>query len=99
MKLIIDIDKKCYDAINRIRFLLGGKEDRQLQQNVIESFKEGIRLPENPKNGDFIIALYKPYKVCENEYTVHVYMTEDDWLRAEYQMNFDSDWWNAAYKE
>ena len=98
MKLIIDIEKKYYDAINKIRFLLGGKEDRQLQQKVIQSFKEGISLPENPKNGDFIIALYKPYRVHENEYTVHVYMTEDDWLRADYQINFNAEWWNTAYK-
>ena len=98
MKLIIDIEKKYYDAINKIRFLLGGKEDRQLQQNVMQSSTEGISLPENPKNGDFIIALYKPYKVHENEYSVHVYMTEDDWLRADYQINFNAEWWNAAYR-
>jgi hypothetical protein len=50
-------------------------------------------------NGDKIIETFNPYKVCEHKYSVHVYMTENDFVRAEYQMSFDADWWNASYKK
>ncbi len=50
-------------------------------------------------NGDIIIKNFNPYKVCEHKYSVHVYMTENDFINAEYQMSFDTDWWNSEYKE
>ena len=48
--------------------------------------------------GDVIKAIFNPYKVCEYKYGVHVYMTEEDFWKADFQMNFDANWWNAPYK-
>ena len=57
-----------------------------------------LSLPNNPTNGDMIKAMYSPYKVCEHKYAVHIYLTVEDFIKADYQMNFDIDWWNAPYK-
>lgn len=56
-----------------------------------------IELSENATNGDIIKAIFNPYKICEYEYSVHVYMTEEDFWKAEYQMNYDTSWWNTPY--
>ena len=58
-----------------------------------------IEIPDNVTNGDVIIKTYKPYKICVHEYVVHIYMTENDFNRAEYQMSFDVDWWDAPYQK
>lgn len=50
-------------------------------------------------NGDVIEETFKPFKVCVHQYAVHVYMTETDFVKAEYQMNFDINWWNSLYSE
>lgn len=54
---------------------------------------------EDVTNGDMIKAMLNPYKICVYEYSVHIYMTEGDFRKAEYQMNCDTSWWNAPYKE
>lgn len=56
-----------------------------------------IIVPENTTNGDMIKAMLNPYKICEYEYSIHIYMTEEDFWKAEYQMNCDTKWWNAPY--
>lgn len=45
MQIVIDIDEEYIKQIDRIRFLIGGKEDRSLQINVINAIKNGIALP------------------------------------------------------
>ncbi len=45
MELVINISEEDYRKINKIRFLLGGKEDRSLQQHIIEAIKKSIKLP------------------------------------------------------
>ena len=45
MKIVINIDKEYIKQIDRIRFLIGGKEDRSLQINVINAIKNGAPLP------------------------------------------------------
>lgn len=57
-----------------------------------------IEIAGNLTNGNVIKAMFNPYKICEYEYSIHVYMTEEDFLKAEYQMNYDANWWNAPYK-
>jgi len=39
-----------------------------------------IIIPENATNGDMIKAAFSPYKICEYKYSVHTYMTEEDYL-------------------
>ena len=56
-------------------------------------------IPEGATNGDVVMAILNPYKICEYKYSVHVYMTEKNFWNANYQMNLDSDWWNAPYKK
>ncbi len=56
-----------------------------------------VIMPKNATNGDMIKAMLNPYKICEYEYSVHIYMTEKDFRKAEYQMNCDTSWWNAPY--
>ncbi len=60
---------------------------------------EVIEIKEEMTNGDMIEAMLNPYKICEYKYSVHVYMTEKDFLNGNYQMNLDSDWWYAPYKK
>lgn len=45
MQIVIDIDEEYIKQIDRIRFLIGGKEDRSLQINVINAIKNGTPLP------------------------------------------------------
>ena len=45
MQIVIDIAEEYIKQIDRIRFLIGGKEDRSLQINVINAIKKGIPLP------------------------------------------------------
>ena len=64
----------------------------------MSKIKIEIELSENATNGDVIKAIINPYKICEYEYSVHIYMTEEDFWKADYQMNYNASWWNAPYK-
>ena len=44
MKLIIDIPEEAQKNIFKVRFLIGGKEDRILQQIIINAIKNGTPL-------------------------------------------------------
>ena len=57
-----------------------------------------IIIPKNATNGDMIKTMFNPYKICEYTCSVHVYMTEKDFWKADYQMNYDTNWWNTPYK-
>lgn len=45
VELVIKIDEEYIKQIDRIRFLIGGIEDRSLQINVINAIKNGTSLP------------------------------------------------------
>ena len=49
-------------------------------------------------NGDVIKDLFNPYKICEYKYSVHVYLTEEDFWKADYLINCHTSWWNAPYQ-
>lgn len=66
--------------------------------NLRYSLKNAVIIPDNTTNGDMVMAMLNPYKICEYKYSVHVYMTEKDFWNGNYQMNLDSDWWNAPFK-
>ena len=42
MRMIIDLPDDAVKNIDDIRFLIGGKEDRMLQQEVIKAIKNGV---------------------------------------------------------
>ena len=62
MKLIIDIPKEAQADIVKIRFLIGGKEDRILQQKIINAIKNGIPLD------DVIVQIKQGYCRINNDY-------------------------------
>lgn len=57
-----------------------------------------VEIAGNLTNGDVIKAMLNPYKVCEYEYSVHVYLTEEDFWKADYMINCSTNWWNTPYK-
>ncbi len=61
--------------------------------------QNAIIIPDNATYGDIIKNLLNPYKICEYEYSVHIYMTEKDFWNAEYQMNCDTSLWNSPYQK
>lgn len=42
MKLIVDISEEDLNKIKKIRFLIGGKEDRLLQLSIINAIKNAV---------------------------------------------------------
>ena len=49
MKLIIEIPEEAQKNIFKVRFLIGGKEDRILQQIIINAIKNGTPLDDVKK--------------------------------------------------
>lgn len=45
MKIVIDLEDECIKKIEKVRFLIGGKEDIQLQIHVINAVANGTPLP------------------------------------------------------
>lgn len=45
IELVIKLDEEYIKQIDRIKFLIGGIEDRSLQVNVINAIKNGTALP------------------------------------------------------
>ena len=52
IELVIKLDEKYIKQIDRIKFLIGAKEDRSLQVNVIKAIKNGTLIPKG--HGDLI---------------------------------------------
>ena len=79
-------------------------DTRYSDPEVVETLEEApevnaVVIPKGATNGNVFISTYNPYKAFLHEYAVHVYMTEKDFVCAEYQMNFDRGWWDSPYKE
>jgi hypothetical protein len=69
---------------------------------MLRDFQEEVKaipIPKGATFGGMVTTMLNPYKICEHEYNVHVYMTEEDFLKADYQMNCSADLWNAPYKK
>ena len=98
MKAIIDISEEAVKRIHRIRFLLGGKEDRALQLEVINAIKNMIPFPVQPTNGDVYIYTFHPYKVRENGTCMWIWYTKEEYENGGTHYTMAKEWWNAPYK-
>lgn len=48
MKLLIELDEEYVRAIDKIKFLVGGRTDRKLQLEIIKAIKNGKTLEQEP---------------------------------------------------
>lgn len=48
MKLLITLDEEYINAINKIKFLVGGRTDRKLQLEIIKAIKNGKPIEQEP---------------------------------------------------
>lgn len=55
MKLLIELDEEYVKAIDKIRFLVGGRTDRKLQLEIIKAIKNGKALVQEPKTGHLLM--------------------------------------------
>jgi len=63
----------------------------------IENVKNIVVIAHGATNGDVIKIILHPYKICEYEYSVHVYMTEEDFWKSNYIINCSMSWWKQPY--
>lgn len=63
VELVIKIDEQYIKQIDKIRFLIGGIEDRSLQINVINAIRNGTPLPKG--HGRLIDADYMNERILE----------------------------------
>ena len=68
MELVIKLDEEHIKQIDRIRFLIGGKEDRSLQINVINAIKNGTQLPKGHGNLIDADALWDAYHANDYDF-------------------------------
>ena len=54
MKLLIELDEEYVKAIDKIKFLVGGRADRKLQLEIIKAIKNGVPPEQEPKTGEWI---------------------------------------------
>jgi hypothetical protein len=105
----IDIQDKFQDFFSRVKveiehrlatkdILMCGNYEKETAEMFLSTFKDS-KVLSKMTNGEVIQTMLNPYKICEYKYSVHVYMTEKDFWNGNYQMNLDSDWWNAPYKK
>lgn len=79
MKYVIEIPDKIFETIQSDEFI-SREQLAALQMHILN----GMPIPNNVTNGDMVKAMFNPYKICEYEYNVHVYMTEEDFWKAYY---------------
>lgn len=91
MQIIIDIPKEMYiNALNG--YLCGSK-------TIVNAIENGTPLPDNPTNGDIILALNETaqvYGIELDEMNKTLIKVCVDGVRVQF---FDYDWWNAPYEK
>ena len=50
MKLLIELDEEYVKAIDKIKFLVGGRTERKLQLEIIKAIKNGKALEQEPQS-------------------------------------------------
>jgi hypothetical protein len=63
MTLLIELDEEYVKAIDKIKFLVGGRTDRKLQLEIIKAIKKGVPLEQEP----FINKTCVSSGVCEHD--------------------------------
>ena len=63
MKLLIELDEECIKAIDKIKFLIGGRTDQKLQLEIIKAIKNGKPIEQEP----FINKPCVSSEVCEHD--------------------------------
>ena len=71
--------KKCATELLANAYIKGASD---LLQGKIEGMPKIVVIPDNATNGDMVMAILNPYKICEYKYSVHVYMTEKKFLEC-----------------
>lgn len=63
--------------------------------------KNAIEYNEYTTNGELFEKAHNPFKVIRHEkaHTVHVYLTEEDFLQACHHIIFETEWYDAPYKK
>ena len=56
MKLLIELDEEYVKAIDKIRFLVGGRTDRKLQLEIIKAIKNGKALEQEPTTKNDLVV-------------------------------------------
>lgn len=91
MQIVIDIPKSLYKDIKEAYSINIGEK---YIGKIIKAIINGTVLPENPTNGDMIVALFPvEIKYIFEELNVIVII-----LNGKCK-TFDLAWWNAPYKE
>ena len=96
MKIIIDIDKDLYEGIEKRD---GALEMEYVCDELMKAIENGTPLPDNPTNGDIILALNETaqvYGIELDEMNKTLIKVCVDGVRVQF---FDYDWWNAPYEK
>ena len=95
MKRIIEISEDNYKVIEKLKFLVGGRTDRKLQQTVINAIKNSTPIEEceDCTNGDMIKAMFPHYDIEVYEHKGYMRVFYDDFYTT-----YPWQWWNAPYK-
>ena len=58
MKLLIDLDEEYVKAIDKIKFLVGGRADRKLQVEIIKAIKNGKPLEQESTTKNDLVLIH-----------------------------------------
>ena len=75
MKLLIVLDEEYVKAIDKIRFLVGGRTDRKLQLEIIKAIKNGIALEQEPTTKNDL-AVEKTDMIDKSNFSQEQYKTD-----------------------
>ena len=94
MQIVIDIDDEIYDYITKEYTCMRVKDGHA----VAVAIANGTPLPEDATNGDIFIHMFHPYRIKENDTSMWIWYTKDDYEKANVNYTMGTDWWNTPYK-
>lgn len=111
MKVLFDTgDKDCkalYEKTYRMASGEGLFDDRVKSQkaktlgdmlDILTAIRDGVKLPENPTNGDVIKALFPDSRIEQQGDCVGI-IYEKSKRHTVYDVSFSIEWWNAPYEK
>ena len=80
MKLLIELDEEYVKAIDKIKFLVGGRTERKLQLEIIKAIKNGKALEQEPQSFKWCTDCkeYDQEKHCCHRYSKVIRDTVDE---------------------